>query len=301
MSEPERQQAGNGGKFSCVELAVPTADELTRLGDRFELHELAIEDALKAHQRPKLERYGDSHFLVLKTARYDDEAEAVELGEIQFLFGDDFVVIVRHDTDSALPLDTALEPDDTTKPPGVIVHRVTDQVVDAYQDVIDGFEVDLHQVEETVFAEEIYPTKRIYLLKRQLLSFLHSTRPLIEPMAELSRTAHPGIPAEMAEYFRDIEDHLRRVVTRTERASSLLSEMLDANLAQVGIRQNEDMRRISAWAAVFLLPTVLSGIWGMNFANMPETEWVYAYPVALAVMLLGTVLLYRKLRKSGWL
>lgn len=293
-------QVGSVEGFPCVEMVQPTQEELNQLAERFDLHELAIEDAVKAHQRPKLERYGDNVFLVMKSAYYDDEEEVVELGEIQLLYGPDFLVIISHDPDHLLDLDTDRGPD-LDESPGLMVHRIADQMVDGYAPVIAGFEVDVHEVEETVFAEDIYPTERIYRLKRQLLAFLHGTRPLIQPMNELSQGSQPGMAPEMAEYFRDVEDHLRRVVARIERSSALMSEMLDANLAQVSLRQNEDMRKISAWAAVFLLPTVLSGIWGMNFAHMPETDWVYSYPVALGVMVIGTVVLYWKLRRSGWL
>lgn len=288
-------------EFPCVELVSPTTDELDDMAARYGLHELAIEDAVKAHQRPKVERYGDNLFLVLKSARYDDKEENVEFGEIQLLFGRDFVVVVRHDPDLDIDYETERGAGLGELGPGVIVHRVIDQIVDAYAPVISGLETDVREVENTVFAEDIYPTERIYLLKRQLLAFLHHTRPLAEPLDRLTAGDLPGLSPDMAEYFRDVKDHLERVVTRIERSSSLMSEMLDANLAQVSLRQNEDMRKISAWAAVFLLPTVLAGIWGMNFEQMPETEWVYGYPVALGIMVVGTLLLHWRLRKAGWL
>lgn len=286
--------------FPCVELVQPTAGDLEELSDRFGLHELAIEDAVKAHQRPKLERYGDSLFLVLKSAYYDDEAERVEFGEVQLLFGSDFLVVIRHDPDHPLDFESDRAPDFDGEGPGLVVHRIIDQIVDGYGPVITGFEVDAQEVEETVFASDLYPTERIYRLKRHLLSFLHNTRPLIDPLATLAEH-HPTMTSGLGEYIRDVEDHLRRVVARIERSSALMSEMLDANLAQVSLRQNEDMRKISAWGAVFLLPTVLAGIWGMNFENMPETDWVYGYPVALGIMILGSIVLYWRLRKTGWL
>lgn len=287
--------------FPCVELVEPTASDLEDLSDRFALHELAIEDAVKAHQRPKLERYGENLFLVLKTAHYDDEAETVEVGEVQLLFGPDFLVIIRHDSDHPLDLKSDRAPNLEEEGPGVMVHRIIDQVVDGYAPVIDGFEVDTREVEKTVFSMDLYPTERIYRLKGQLLYFLHNTRPLVEPLAELSKGRNQTISQGLAEYMRDVEDHLRRVVGRIERSSDLMSEMLDANLAQVSLRQNEDMRKISAWGAVFLLPTVLAGIWGMNFVNMPEIDWVFGYPVALAIMVAGSIILHWRLRKAGWL
>lgn len=287
--------------FACIELVTPGTNEMEDIARRFGLHELAVEDALKAHQRPKIERYGDCLFLVLKSARYNDEQERVDFGEVQLIFGEDFLVVVRHDP--ALEIDYRSErgTEIGELAPDVVVHRVIDQIVDAYAPVIAGLETDVQEVETTVFAEDIYPTERIYLLKRQLLAFLHNTRPLAEPLEGLIDRGPPEVSDDLMEYFRDVSDHLARVVTRAERSSALMSEMLDANLAQVGLRQNEDMRKISAWAAVFLLPTVLSGIWGMNFENMPETEWVYGYPVALGIMVGGTFLLHWWLRRSGWL
>jgi magnesium transporter len=289
--------------FTCIELVDPDHDELQSLSGRFDLHELAIEDAVKAHQRPKLERYGESVFLVVKSAHYDDEAERVLFGEIQMLFGEDFLLIVRHDPALDLDLESNRGPSlDDRSGPAVVVHRIVDQVVDGYAPVLAGFENDVREVEETVFsADDLYPTERIYRLKRQLLSFAHNTQTLIQPLDMLIENDLGGMGDELMEYFRDVEDHLHRVSTRTVRASELVSEILDANLAQVGLRQNADMRKMSAWAAIFLLPTVLAGIWGMNFENMPELEWVYGYPVALGIMVVGVLALYWRFRRSGWL
>jgi magnesium transporter len=287
--------------FTCVELVEPDDGELQGLADRFDLHELAIEDAVKAHQRPKLERYGDHVFLVMKSAHYDDQAEQVRFGEIQLIVGRDFLVIVRHDPALELDLESSRGPSvDEGSGPVVVAHRVVDQVVDGYRPVLAGFEDDVTEVEETVFsADDVYPTERIYRLKRQLLAFLHNTRTLIQPLDVLIENGLVG--EDVREYFRDVADHLRRVSVRTVRASELVSEMLDANLAQVSLRQNADMRKMSAWAAIFLLPTVLAGIWGMNFESMPELEWVYGYPVALGLMVAGVVVLYWRFRRSGWL
>ena len=289
--------------FTCIDLVDPEPDDLEQLVDRFSLHELAIEDAVKAHQRPKLERYDDSHFLVLKSAEYDDEAEEVRFGEVQLLFGTDFVLVIRHHPAKELDFEAERGPsvDDHTGP-AVIVHRIVDQVVDGYAPVIAGFENDVREVEQTVFsADDVYPTERIYHLKRQLLAFLHEIRALVQPLDVLIEERPTGLDDALTDYFRDVADHLRRVVTRTVRASELVSEMLDANLAQVSLRQNEDMRKMSAWAAIFLVPTVLAGIWGMNFESMPELNWVWGYPAALGVMVASTLLLYWRFRRSGWL
>lgn len=298
-SEPETSDIRG---VTVIDLVDPDAEALEEVGERFSIHELAIEDAVKAHQRPKLERYGDDLLLVLKSARYDDEAEHVEFGEILLLFADDFVVIIRHDRADSFDLQSDRAPyAGQREGAGILLHRILDQVVDDYAPVISGFEIDVEEVEETVFSsEDAYPTERIYRLKRELLAFLHNTRPLVEPVAKLQEEGVAGMEG-MMEYFRDVEDHLRRVVDRADRASELVSEVLDANLTQVSLRQNQDMRRISAWAAIFLLPTVLAGIWGMNFENMPELDWTYGYPMAIGVMLLSTAFIYWLLRRSGWL
>lgn len=302
-NEPIRDDESAFDGFPCIELVDPDRATLEGVAARFGVHELAVEDAIHAHQRPKLERYGDTLLLVIKSTHYDDEAEAVEVGETLLLFNDRFVVIVRHDPALSLDLGTPRGPNfDDGPAPVVVVHRVIDQIVDGYAPVLDGFEADVREVEETVFsAEDIYPTERIYRLKRQLLLLLHNTRPLIEPLHQLSH-ADSSITGEgLNQYFRDVEDHLQRVTTRITRSSELVSEMLDANLAQVSLRQNEDMRKMSAWAAIVLVPTILAGIWGMNFEHMPELELLLGYPAALGVMAVGSALLYWRFRKSGWL
>lgn len=290
-------------EFPCIEVVDPDRATLDDVAERFGIHELAVEDAIHAHQRPKLERYGDTLLLVVKSTHYNDDEEEVEVGESLLMFNDRFLVIVRHDPALSLDLHGRRGATFDDGPgPAVVVHRVLDQIVDGYAPVLSGLEIDVREVEETVFsAEDIYPTERIYRLKRQLLRLLHSIRPLIQPLHSLMEDGSSMIGEDLMEYFRDVEDHLRRVVTRAERASELVSDMLDANLAQVNVRQNEDMRKMSAWAAIFLLPTVLAGIWGMNFDRMPELEWVWGYPAALGIMLVASGLLYWRFRRSGWL
>lgn len=289
--------------FPCLELVDPDRDTLERIADQFGIHDLAIEDAVHAHQRPKLERYGDTLLLVVKSTTYDDEQERVDVGENLLLFDEEFLVVVRHQPASDLDLESRRGPDLEDGPGSVVVvHRVLDQIVDGYAPVLEGFETDVHEVEETVFsAEDIYPTERIYRLKRELLTLQHSITPLIGPLHSLIEERSSMMGEALEEYFRDVEDHLRRVSTRASRASELVSEMLDANLAQVSLQQNEDMRKMSAWAAIVLVPTVLAGIWGMNFEHMPELQWIWGYPAALGIMLAGGALLYWRFRRSGWL
>jgi magnesium transporter len=289
--------------FACVEAVQPTVDDLAAFAEEFDLHELAVEDAVKAHQRPKLERYGDDILITLKTIDYDDVAEEVNIGEVLLLAGDDHLLIVRHGPAHPLDLETPRGPRlDGREGPGVVVHRIIDQIVDGYAPVIAGLEKDVREVEQEVFSpEEVHPTERIYRLRRQFLDFLHSTRGLLKPLADLTRVDQPLSDSEMNEYYRDVEDHLHRAVGRAENAGELVSEILDANLTQVSLRQNADMRKVSAWGAIFLLPTLLAGIWGMNRQHMPVLDWRLGYPLALGVMVLATLALSWRLRRSGWL
>ncbi|MBN2623617.1 MAG: magnesium and cobalt transport protein CorA, partial [Acidimicrobiales bacterium] len=262
--------------FVWIGLHEPTEEEFDEVAAEFELHPLAVEDAIKAHQRSKLEHYGNSLFLVFKTARYDDEAEAIEFAEIQLFAGDRFVIAVRHGQASALgPVRQALEddPERLALGPVAVVHAILDRVVDDYLPVLDGLDNDIFEIEAQVFSpERNNPAERIYKLKRQVLSLYRNVEPLIEPLERLQGAVHPFGRAglDLGPYFRDIHDHLRREVARIEIQRELLTEVLDVNLAHISVRQNEDMRRISGWVAIAAVPTMLAGLWGMNFEHMPE-------------------------------
>jgi magnesium transporter len=301
------ETCGLDDTFVWIGLHEPTQEEFDAVATEFELHPLAVEDAIKAHQRSKLERYGDVLFLVFKTARYDDEAETIVFSEIQLFAGATFVITVRHGEASALgPVRQQLEgePDRLALGPVAVVHAILDRVVDDYQPVLDGLDHDIHEIEATVFSpDRNNPAERIYKLKRQVLDLYRNVEPLIEPLERLQSGvapfAHTGI--DLGPYFRDVHDHLRRNVARIEIQSELLSEVLAVNLTHVSVQQNEDMRTISGWVAIAAVPTMLAGLWGMNFTHMPELDEPWGYPFALAVIAGSAFLLFRFLRARDWI
>lgn len=299
----ERSQPSD--TFSWIGLFEPTEEEFEAVREEFHLHELAVEDAISAHQRPKLEMYGETLFVVLKPARYDDISEAVEMGEILIFFSDDFVIAVRHGSASQLvEVRRRLEgdPGEMAYGPGAVLLEIIDQVVDDYVDVITGLEDDIRQVEEQVFSVgDTAPTERIYRLKREVLGFRQATQPLLDPLDRLARGRFAAIHPDLRHYYRDVHDHLTRVVDRVLAMDDLLSSILNANLTQVSLRQNEDMRKISAWVAMAAVPTMLAGIWGMNFDHMPELNEWWGYPAALVLMAVTITVLFRVFKKAGWL
>ena len=293
------------GAFVWLGLYEPTNEEFDAVRTAFGLHELAVEDAVKAHQRPKLEIYDDSLFLVLKTARYLDAEERVEFGEILVFVGESFIVHVRHGEAAALSsVRRAVEArDDLLRcGPGAVLHAIVDHVVDDYGPVIAGLENDIGEVELEVFSEHGHnPVQRIYMLKREVLELHQAAVPLAEALEALHSRKFEVIHEDIREYFRDVHDHALKVVERTTTFSDLLTSILSANLTSVTVRQNEDMRKISAWVAIAAVPTMLAGIYGMNFEHMPELGWAAGYPLALGVMAAACLLLYRFFRRSGWL
>ena len=300
--------ARGDGAFVWLGLHEPTPEEFEAVSQAFGLHELAVEDALKAHQRPKLEVYDQDLFVVLKTAAYDDDAESVELGELQLFVGADYVVSVRHGRPSALTRVRARVDADLERirlGPMAVLHAVIDQVVDDYVPVVEGLDNDLVEVEGEVFdtprPRGADPTPRMYALKREILDFYRNTEPLLEPLGRLAAGQLPGAHPELASYFRDVEDHLTRVVTGIRHVRELLTDAFDANLAQVTTRQNDDMRAISAFVAIGGVPTVIGAIYGMNFDHMPELRWRYSYAVVLVVTALLCWGLYRRFKRIGWL
>jgi len=293
------------GSFSWIGLYEPDEAEFDAVRNEYDLHELAVEDAVKAHQRPKLERYDETLFVVLKPAIYDDTSETVEFGEIHLFINDFFAVVVRHRRSSQLvDVRRSLEADvDTLRlGPGSVLHAIIEHVVDNYLVVLDGLELDIAQVEGDVFADsDVVPTERIYRLLRQVINFSQATIPLVEPLDRLSKGSFVGVHSDLREYFRDTHDLLIRVIDRINALRQLLTSILDANLTQVTVRQNNDMRKISAWVAIAAVPTLLAGVWGMNFDSMPELSWNVGYPLAILVMVAISGFLYRRFKASGWL
>jgi magnesium transporter len=302
------EAARSTGGFVWIGLHEPSTAELSGLVREFNLHPLAVEDAVNAHQRPKVERYGDILFVVFKTTKYVQHraltwtSEVVQTGEVMLFVGANFVVSVRHGPLGALHrIRAALE----TKPrllkngPAAVVYAVADAVVDGHLAVADAVEDDVDEIEAAVFAPRVgRDVERVYQFKREVLEFRRAVVPLVGPLADLR--AAPEMAALAAE-LRDVDDHLQRVAEQVANFDELLNALLDSQLARVSVQQNDDMRKISSWVAIAAVPTMLAGIYGMNFDHMPELHWTFGYPLLIAVMALVCTGLYRAFRKSGWL
>jgi magnesium transporter len=294
-----------GDSFVWIGLHEPTAEEFEHVADEFKLHPLAVEDAVNAHQRPKVEEYEDSLFVVLKTVRYDEGTQQIELGDIHLFVGDAFMVTVRHGEGRALAeVRQRLEAEHEVLGcgPSAVLYAVADRVVDDYTRIAQEVEEDIEEVEQRVFSPaRSNEAERIYNLKREVIEFRRAVRPLIEPMEKLSTGAFREVHETLRPFFRDVADHAIRVADQVDGFDDLLTSVLNANLAQVGVQQNNDMRRISAWVAIVAVPTMIAGIYGMNFDNIPELHWRYGYPFALGLMVVACVGLYRLFKRSGWL
>ncbi len=294
------------GGFVWIGLHEPTEAEMVKVSTTFNLHPLAVEDALAAHQRPKLERYPGNHvFMVLKTLWYVDERDAVETGEIAVFLGDNFVVTVRHGSGAELAMTRmSLERQAGLlgHGPFAVLYSVCDHIVDDYRHVVEELQNDVTEIELSVFSNErTQDAQRIYTLKREVSEFRRAVAPLREP---LSRLAHAGLPEmedRAATFFRDVADHAILINDQVESLDTLLSSAHDAHMARISVQQNDDMRKISAWVAIAAAPTVLAGIYGMNFENMPELTWHYGYFLVLATMAAICTTLYRIFKRSGWL
>jgi len=298
--------------FVWLGLHEPTDQEFVGIADLFDLHPLAVEDAVEAHQRPKLERYDETLFAVFKTVCYVEHkeltatSEVVNTGEIMVFVGADFVITVRHGRHGSLgPLREELEadPHQLAKGPATVLHAIADHVVDDYVNVTDSVQSDIDQVEADVFAENgaRADAGRIYQLKRELLELKRAVVPLARPVQELATSPIRVIDPEIQAYFRDVSDHLLRATEQIAAFDELLNSILQAHLAQVTVSQNEDMRKITAWAALIAVPTMVCGVYGMNFEHMPELHWTFGYPLVLGVIATICLVLYRGFRRSGWL
>jgi magnesium transporter len=290
--------------FVWIGLYQPTEEEFAQVSREFNLHPLAVEDALKAHQRPKLDIYSDSVFMVLKTIHYVDSTELIETGEIAVFVGDGFILSVRHGEGSPLnDVRHRLEENGLLKyGPGAVLHAICDKVVDDYIAVTDELQKDIDDIEEQVFGtDRTADAGRIYNLKREVLEFKRAVLPLQHPLHRLVTGDVPMIDPECRAFFKDVYDHTMRVTEIVESFDSLLTSVLHANLAQISVRQNEDMRRISAYVAIAAVQTLLAGIWGMNFVHMPELRWQFGYAFALGAMAVSGFIVYRLFKRSGWI
>jgi magnesium transporter len=305
----DRARATPNG-FVWLGLHEPSEGDFAEIAETFDLHPLAVEDAVKAHQRPKLERYTDMTFVVLKTARYceHDEltvtSEVVETGDVMLFIGAEFVVSVRHGDAcrlDAVRAELERHSDLLTHGPWAVFHGVTDSIVDRYSEVVEAIEDDIDEVEAGVFSRASTDVQRIYHLKRELLEFKRAVVPLTRPLEMLLTGQVPSVPLEVQRYIRDVADHLHRVTDAVAAFDDLLTSILQADLAQIGIQQNNDMRKISAWVAIAAVPTMIAGIYGMNFTNIPELHWKYGYFMVLFVMISACTGMYRLFRRSRWL
>ncbi|MFF7177088.1 magnesium/cobalt transporter CorA [Streptomyces sp. NPDC008121] len=310
--EAVRRVRSSGDGFVWIGLHEPSVEELAGLAELFGLHPLAVEDAVHAHQRPKLERYDDTLFAVFKTVRYVEHeeltatSEVVDTGELMVFAGADFVITVRHGRHGSLgPLREALEadPEQLAKGPAAVLYAIADHVVDDYLAVADAVQDDIDAVETAVFSEQASrgDAGRVYQLKRELLELKRAVTPLDRPLQMLAARPLPLVGPDIQPYFRDVADHLSRITEQITSFDALLDSILQAHLAQVTVAQNEDMRKITAWAAIIAVPTMVCGVYGMNFDHMPELRWTYGYPLVVGAMAVACFLLHRSFRRNGWL
>ncbi|WHT18544.1 magnesium/cobalt transporter CorA [Crossiella sp. CA-258035] len=300
-----------GSGFVWIGLHEPDEQQIQSIAETFGLHELAVEDAVHAHQRPKLERYDDSLFMVLKTVRYvahespTTANEIVETGEVMVFVGRNFVITVRHGKHQALAgLRAELEQDEEKLAlgPAAVLHAIADHVVDTYLDVTSAVEDDIDTLEVEVFdPRSAVDPEQIYLMKREVMELRRAVGPLATPLRRLAEGYIPLVPDEVRTFFRDVDDHLTTVHDRIITFDEMLTTLIDAVLAKITLRQNNDMRKISAWVAIISVPTMIAGIYGMNFDIMPELKWTYGYPVIMSVILVACLVLYRIFRRNQWL
>ena len=319
LAQVYNQLPGPPGTMVWIGLLRPTDDQLQTAARQFGLHELALEDAIVAHQRPKLDRYGDTQFVALRSARYIDETETVEFGEIHVFTGPQFVLTVRHsDAPDLGEVRQRLESDPKLLGlgPEAVLYAVLDAVVDGYAPVIAGLQNDIDEIEDQVFDGDPMASKRIYELSREVIEFQRAARPLLGILRGLEAGFEKyGTDEELRRNLRDVADHALVVAERVDSFRQMLENILNVNLTLVGQSQiasltalteasndeNVEVKKISAWAAILFAPTLVGTIYGMNFDNMPETHWAWGYPFALGLMALVCFVLYRVFKKRHWL
>lgn len=307
------------GGVAWIGLKQPDATEFGDMARQFNIHELAIEDSIIAHQRPKIERYDDILFVVLRSARYIDRREEVEFSELHIYVGPDFVVTVRHGEGSDLTRvrrRMESDPELLALGPEAILYAIVDRVVDDYAPVVRGLENDIDEIETQMFSSDMDITRRTYELTREIIEFQRSTKPLVGMMAQLIAGATKyNTPDELVEYFRDVQDHAIQVQEQVTGMRELLQNILNTNIAVVSLQQNEDtkamtqaslsqndeVKRISAWAAILFAPTLIGTVYGMNFVHMPELDWTWGYPFSLLLMFGVSFLMWAWFRRNGWL
>ncbi|GAB3284709.1 magnesium/cobalt transporter CorA [Parasphingorhabdus pacifica] len=307
ITEVRRRDAG----FVWIGMHEPNEQQINGLAETFGLHELAVEDAVHAHQRPKLERYDTTLFMVLKTVRYianeklSANSEIVESGELMAFVGRDFVITVRHGKHAGLAQirrQLEADPEQLALGPAAVLHGIADHVVDTYLEVTEAIQYDIDEIEAAVFAPRTkIDAEHIYLMKREVMELRRAVMPLAKPLQRLAEGYTPTVPEQVRSYFRNVDDHLTTVSERVASFDELLTTLVDATLAKITLQQNTDMRKISAWVAIISTPTMIAGIYGMNFEVMPETEMAFGYPVTLLVMMVACVVLFNIFRRNKWL
>ncbi|KPI01142.1 magnesium and cobalt transport protein CorA [Streptomyces sp. NPDC086989] len=319
LAETFRRLREQPDGMAWIGLHRPTGPELRSLAAEFNLHELAVEDALEAHQRPKLERYGETLFVVLRAARYLDAPEEVEFGELHVFVGPDFLITVRHGAApdlSAVRRRMEESPELLSLGPEAALYAILDAVVDGYAPVVEGVQNDMDEIETEVFRGDPEVSRRIYELSREMVEFQRATRPLVGMLhALMAGFAKYGTDEELQRYLRDVADHVTHTSERVDGFRQALTEILTVNatlvsqqqnaemraLAEAGFEQNEEIKKISSWAAILFAPTLVGTIYGMNFASMPELRWHYGYPFAILLMAVVCVSLYIIFKKRDWL
>ncbi|MGK5739480.1 magnesium/cobalt transporter CorA [Micromonospora sp. URMC 103] len=311
------QEVADG--MAWIGLYRPDRDQITSLAREFRLHDLAVEDAINAHQRPKLERYGDTLFVVLRAARYVDVREEVEFSEVHLFIGPGFVITLRHGEApdlAAVRRRLEAEPQMLAQGPQAVLYAILDQVVDGYAPVVAGLEHDIDEIETEVFGGDPNASRRIYELSREVIQFQRAARPLLGVLGALAAgSGNYGSDEELQRYLRDVNDHLTQVVERVDSFRHLLQNILTVNATLVSQQQNEEMRsltaasyaqneelkKVSSWAAILFAPTLIGTVYGMNFVHMPELHWRFGYLFAVGLMALVCGTLYLIFKRRGWL
>ncbi|MHA3705132.1 magnesium and cobalt transport protein CorA [Jatrophihabitans sp. YIM 134969] len=300
------------GGFVWIGLHEPSDRQLGEIGAEYGLHPLAVEDAVHAHQRPKLEQYDDMVFTVVKTVHYRDDdpddghGEVIETGEIMVFLGEDYVITVRHGEHGGLAgMRRSLEHDSSllSLGPSVVLHGIVDRVVDEYLAVAQALTADVDDLEAGVFtsSSRLASTDAMYQLKREVLALRRAAVPLTIPLQQLTEEGRiPQVPGDISEYFRDVADHLTQVVDQVASSDDLLNTLVQANLARISVQQNSDMRKISAWVAIAAIPTMIAGLYGMNVPLPGRDDW-WSYIVIVVALVIACAWLYRAFRRNGWL
>ena len=319
VADTARRLRDQRGTMAWIGLYRPAEPQLLAVAEKFGLHELAVEDAIVAHQRPKLERYGDTLFVVLRAARYLDEVEEVEFGELHLFVGSNFVLTVRHSQAPDLAVVRRRmegDPDLLALGPEAVLYAILDGVVDGYAPVVAGLQNDIDEIETEVFRGDPKVSRRIYELSREVIEFQRATSPLLGMLEGLMAGFEKyRTDEELQRYLRDVADHATTVAERVDGFRQMLADILTVNatlvsqaqneeiraLTEASYDQNEEIKKVSAWAAILFAPTLIGTVYGMNFRHIPELSWVFGYPFALALMLVVSLTLYAIFKRRGWL